>query len=119
MAAQAQTAILECISGAQVEGRMRLIFRVPGAGLPKVERATLFLHLDSDPPPKPMKLNGRHAAPAAQEKGWMAVTVPVKEALKPIRLETGGAVFHSCSDRDNAPYLVVEQTSTPRGRQDQ
>ncbi|MBI4891146.1 MAG: hypothetical protein HY821_11020 [Acidobacteria bacterium] len=118
MAVQAQTAILECVSAANASGRFRLVFRIPGAGLPRVERATLFLRVSAGSAPQSLKLNGRTTSAVPQERGWLTVAVPIRDALKPLKLETGGVAIHGCANRENAPYLVIEQTSPPRGRQD-
>ncbi|GEM_PF-3659578 len=108
----AQTAILECVSAADYAGRLRLTFRTAVAEKFKVQRATLLLHLKDSGAPQSLKVNGRSAPVVSREKDWITVSVPSKDALKPLVVERGSAHFHGCSPPQFAPYLVIEGPST-------
>jgi hypothetical protein len=106
--ATGQTAILECVSVAERGRQTKLLFRLPLGAKPKVERATLLAHVRAGEAPAEVKINGKKAAVARQEKGWVTIAVPPHEALKPLTLEAQGVRFDGCAPPPLAPYVVVE-----------
>ena len=107
VSAGAQTAILECAGSSEKGGRITLTFRTAIVAQMEVAHATLLVHLrQAAPAPKRVKVNGRAAAAAKLEQGWISVAVPGNEALKPLVVE--GALFDGPAAPGFAPYLAVE-----------
>jgi hypothetical protein len=72
------------------------------------------VHVREGEAPARVKLNGKTAAAARQEKGWLTVAVPPHEALKALTVEAEGVRFDGCAPQPVAPYVVLE--SAPGGQ---
>jgi len=107
----AQTAILECVTAVESNGRLRLTFRTALAEKFKIQRATLLLHLRDSKPPASVKVNGKKVSIVSQADNWVTFALPSKDAFKPISVDTRAARFHGCSPPPFAPYLVLEGPS--------